>query len=52
MDASGFGGAGGGPTLNFDNAGTDGGEQESTQVTFLNDMGGAIIGPERQEDPE
>ena len=42
MDNSGFGG---GPTLNFDNAGNDGGEQESTQVTIPNDMAGAIIGP-------
>jgi len=42
MDNSGFGA---GPTLNFDNAGNDGGEQESTQVTIPNDMAGAIIGP-------
>merc|ERR1719474_1637770 len=45
MDGPGFGsGFGGGPTLNFDNAGNDG-EQESTQVTIPNDMAGAIIGP-------
>merc|ERR1719189_1739528 len=42
MDDSGFGG---GPTLNFDNAGNDGGEEESTQVTIPNDLAGAIIGP-------
>ena len=44
MDAGGFGG---GPTLNFDNVGNEGGEQDSTQtqITIPNVMAGANIGP-------